>query len=362
MPEEGILQKTGKHPAILIVDDDEINRSILRNLFDESYPVEEAANGEDGLVKILWDPDRYCAILLDVVMPQLDGLSVLEQLAARELPQRVPIFLITADDNDRVTREAYRLGVMDVIHKPIVPYVVDKRVRSVIELFETRKQLSGVVESQQYELLRQAEKILELNRGMIEALATAIEFRDAESGQHVNRIHDITHMLLSRTSLGAGLSHETIDTIALGAIMHDIGKIAIPDAILNKPGKLTREEFAIMQGHTVLGARLLEQIPPLRESMLFPYAYDIARHHHERWDGGGYPDGLKGDEITIWSQVTSIADVYDALSCKRVYKDAFPHERVVEMIVGGECGVFGPRLLEAFLSVEDQLRRLYDKR
>ena len=347
--------------TILVIDDDEINRGILDNLFSAFYRVEEAENGRIGLEKIRTDPEGYCAVLLDVVMPEMDGLEVLRALQAAELLVKIPVFLITAEASDATMKEAYRLGVMDVISKPVVPYVVLRRVNSVVELFRARKRLGNVVERQQSELLVQAQKIIDLNQGMIESLAAAIEFRNGESGQHVRRIHDITKSLLSDTDLGAGLSKEQIQQIAQASIMHDVGKIAIPDAILNKPGRLTPEEFEIMKTHTTQGGFLLEKIPQLRENGVYHYAYDIARHHHERWDGRGYPDGLKGDEISLGAQIVSLADVYDALSCKRVYKDAFPRERVLQMIRDGECGVFNPELLDRFFSVEEELQRMYQR-
>ncbi len=347
--------------TILVIDDDEINRGILDNLFSAFYRVEEAENGRIGLEKIRTDPEGYCAVLLDVVMPEMDGLEVLRALQAAELLEKIPVFLITAEASDATMKEAYRLGVMDVISKPVVPYVVLRRVNSVVELFRAWKRLGNVVERQQSELLVQAQKIIDLNQGMIESLAVAIEFRNGESGQHVRRIHDITKSLLSDTDLGAGLSKEQIQQIAQASIMHDVGKIAIPDAILNKPGRLTPEEFEIMKTHTTQGGFLLEKIPQLRENGVYHYAYDIARHHHERWDGRGYPDGLKGDEISLGAQIVSLADVYDALSCKRVYKDAFPRERVLQMIRDGECGVFNPELLDRFFSVEEELQRMYQR-
>ena len=177
----------------------------------------------------------------------------------------------------------------------------------------------------------------------------------------MQRIRRITQHLLEHTPLGEGLSREEIEQIALASIMHDVGKIAVPDAILNKPGKLTPEEFEVMKTHTTQGAKLLDQIPQFREDSLYPYARDIALHHHERWDGRGYPEGLVGDEISIWAQIVSLADVYDALSCKRVYKDAFSREKVLEMICGGQCGTFNPRLLECFLAEEPALARLYQR-
>lgn len=350
-PERGLL---------LIVDDDAINCAILENLFAPYYDIDMAENGRIGLDRVLERQDDLCAILLDVMMPEMDGIQVLRCLKTYGLLEKIPVFLITAEASGEVMKEAYALGVMDVIGKPIIPYMVLRRVQSVVELFRARERLSNVVELQQADLLAQAKRIIELNKGMIEALATAIEFRSEESGDHVRRIHDITMHLLTHTQLGEGLSPIEVEQIALGSIMHDVGKIAVPDAILNKPGKLTPEEFEVMKTHTIQGARLLEQIPQLRENGAYPYAWDIARHHHERWDGRGYPDGLKGDEISLAAQIVSLADVYDALSCKRVYKDAFPREKVLEMIRDGACGSFNPRLLDCFFQVEGELAKLYE--
>lgn len=347
--------------TLLIVDDDEINRGILAHIFSDLYTIREAANGREALRIIQSAEASLCAVLLDVVMPELDGLAVLRAVQHGGVLQRLPVFLITAEARDEVMQQAYTLGVMDVISKPVVPYVVRRRVQSVVELFDARKRLSHTVEQQQSELVRRARQIVELNMGMIEALSTAIEFRDGESGEHVRRIHDITALLLTRTAMGAGLSEEEVEQIALASIMHDVGKIAIPDAILNKPGRLTAGEYEIMKTHTLRGAELLASIPQLRENRAYEYAYDIARHHHERWDGRGYPDGLRGGEISIWAQVVSLADVYDALSCKRVYKDAFDRDTVIRMICTGQCGTFNPKLLDSFLAVEPQLRRLYEQ-
>ena len=220
--------------TILIVDDDEINRGILDNLFSAFYEVEEAENGEIGLSMIQENQEKYCAVLLDVVMPVMDGLEVLRRLKSRGLLEKIPVFLITAEASDSTMKEAYRLGVMDVISKPVIPYIVIRRINSVVELFRARKRLGNVVEQQQSKLLAQAEKIISLNQGMIESLSTAIEFRSGESGEHVRRIREITEYILKHTEFGEGLNEEQIRQIGLGAIMHDVGKIAIPDAILNK--------------------------------------------------------------------------------------------------------------------------------
>ena len=343
--------------TILIVDDDAINRRILGKLFSGYYNVMEAGDGLAGLEKIL--RHQVSAVLLDVQMPEMNGIEVLRRLNALKLLDKIPVFLITAECGQEVMKEAYELGVMDVISKPVVSYVVLRRVRSIIELFEARKHLNTVVENQNIAILEQAERIIQLNQGMIEALATAIEFRDQESGGHVQRICQITRLILQNTDFGDGMSEEEIENIALAAIMHDVGKITIPDAVLTKPGKLTAEEYEIMKTHTIKGLTILESIPQLRNSGIYDYACDIARHHHERWDGRGYPDGLVGDEISPWAQVVSLADVYDALSCKRVYKASFPREQVVDMICTGQCGVFNPHLLESFLGIEDRLFELY---
>ncbi|OUQ15408.1 two-component system response regulator [Lachnoclostridium sp. An14] len=352
----------GTPDTVLIIDDDEINRAILDNLFSDTYAIEEAENGRIGLERLLEHKDRICAVLLDVIMPEMDGIEVLRELKARNLLGQIPVFLITAEASDSVMRDAYEMGVMDVISKPVIPYIVSRRVNSVVELFQARKRLGNVVDQQQSELLRQAQLIIDLNVGMIESLSTAIEFRSGESGAHVRRIYDITKYMLLHTSMGEGISSEEIEWIAMAAIMHDVGKIAIPDAILNKPGRLTAEEYEIMKTHTVQGATLLEKIPQMRDHAAYEYAYDIARHHHERWDGRGYPDGLKGDEISVWAQIVSLADVYDALVSNRVYKGAFDRKEALRMIRDGECGQFNPRLLKCFEEVEPEIWNLYYQR
>ena len=344
---------------ILIVDDDAINRTILKKIFSQSYAVAEAENGRKGLDAILDPNNHFCAVLLDVLMPEMSGIEVIQKLSVLGYQEQVPVFLITAETDEIMVKEAYGLGVMDVIKKPVLSYVVLRRVASIIELFEARKHLTGVVRNQQAEMLEQAQKIIQLNQGMIEALATAIEFRDQESGGHVQRISGITRLMLERTSFGEGLSEWEINNISLASIMHDVGKITIPAAILTKPGRFTPEEFEIMKTHTIQGVVILESIPQLKEGGFYDYACDIARHHHERWDGRGYPDKLKGDQISPWAQVVSLADVYDALSCKRVYKASFSRDKVLQMICDGECGMFNPALLEAFLSIENELAEIY---
>ena len=345
---------------LLVVDDSELNRIVLSQIFSADYPILEAENGAAGLEIIRREHNSLCAVLLDVVMPEMDGLQVLRAMKEEGLLTHLPVFLITAENNSAVMKEAYQLGVMDVISKPVVPYVVQRRVNSVIELFRARRQLGAEVERQRDKLLHQADQLVRLSVGMVESLATAIEFRSDESGAHVRRIHDITVYLLQNTPLGDGISPAEIEQIGVASITHDVGKIAIPDAILNKPGRLTAEEYEIMKTHTTQGARLLSHIPQMRELGAYQYAYDIALHHHERWDGGGYPEGLKGDAIPIWSQIVSLADVYDALVSKRCYKNAYSYDEAVQMILAGQCGAFNPNLLACFCYAEPALRALYE--
>ncbi len=345
--------------CILIVDDDFINRELLKNIFSSQYAFEEGTNGREGLEQIEKHMDKLCAIILDVQMPEMTGIEVLKIMSERGITEAIPTFLITAQDDDELVSEAYRLGVMDVVSKPVTPIVIQKRVKTVIELFSAREALNATIKGQEAQLFENAKAIDELNRGTIEALATAIEFRDIESGQHVSRIYGITKYILSNTPFGEDLSADTIESIARGSIMHDVGKIAISDVILNKPGKLTKEEFEIMKTHTTKGAELLAQICRTQLHESYRYAMDIARHHHERWNGRGYPDGLVGDDISVAAQVVSIADVYDALVSVRVYKKAFTPDEAVNMIMNGECGMFNPKLLECFLIAEPFIRKWY---
>ncbi len=345
--------------TILLIDDDFINREIIKNILQPQYTFLEAEDGQSGLQLIESCEASLSAILLDVNMPIMNGLELLQILHARGVPERVPVFLITANWEDEISQAAYDLGVMDVIAKPVTAHIIKRRVQYVVELFQARKTLSATVQGQEQQLQENAVAIDELHRSNIIALSSAIEFRDVESGEHTNRIYSITRHILTHTQMGAGYSAAAIENMAIGSIMHDVGKIAISDVILNKPGRLTKEEFEVMKQHTVKGEQLMQSISRMQKHEAYAYACDIARHHHERWDGRGYPDGLKGDEISVWSQVVSIADVYDALISPRVYKRAFTPDQAVEMIRNGECGAFNPLLVACFLEVEPEIRSWY---
>lgn len=355
---------------LLIVDDQEINRMLLSEIFsDGDYQIEEAANGREALKLIEKYEDGIAAILLDLLMPVMDGYELLRTMDEKGLISEIPVFIITAETDEQSHKKAYDLGAVDVIRKPFMPQFLKRRIKNVIELYRMREQLLVIVEEQEVRLdeqakrLReQADRLMAVNSSIIEMLATTIEFRDCESGEHVRRIRTMTLLLLRhyiRKHPDCGISSDQLRLIADAAVLHDIGKIAIPDSILCKPGRLTPEEFEVMKEHTVRGCKILEQIPHLLDSNLYRYCYDICRHHHERWDGKGYPDGLKGDEIAIWSQVVAIADVYDALVSERVYKAAYSHDKAVEMILNGECGSFNPDVLTCFREVEPEIKLFY---
>ncbi len=350
LPDTAAEKKT-----ILIVDDVEMNRAILCATFEDDYNIMQASNGAEALDIIRSHCGELSAVLLDVVMPVLDGFGVLEEMNAMGLKKKLPVFLITAESSQDVLAKGYKMGVMDIINKPITPFFLDHRIGNVIELNDVKNR-------QDVMLKAQAQEIQELNRSILETLATAIEFRDCESGEHVIRMSAVTLMILkavNRYYPEYGVPEEELQPIADAAILHDVGKIAIPDNILNKPGRLTAEEFGIMKTHTLRGCELLNSVPKMRQNPIYDYAYDICRHHHERWDGRGYPDGLKGDEITIWSQVVAMADVYDALVSERVYKKAFSHEVAVQMILDGECGQFNPVILDCLRNVEKDVAEAY---
>lgn len=329
--------------TILIVDDMEINRAILAECFKSEHNILEAEDGQAAL-ELIDKTDNIAAVLLDLVMPKMDGLEVLRRMNKSGKIIHIPVFIITAENSEKTLMDAYDLGAVDVITKPFMLNFLKCRIENIIELYRHRNELEVIVDEQ-------VKRLSSLNQSMVETLATLVEFRDCESGEHVKRICGLTRILMTAVSdmyPEYYLSKEEIDKIVMSSILHDVGKISIPDGILNKPGRLTKEEFETMKLHTVNGAELLAKIPNMMDEDVFSYSYDISRHHHERWDGRGYPDGLKGDEITIWSQVVAVADVYDALTSPRVYKAAFDHDTAMKMIYGGECGVFNPKVLEAF--------------
>lgn len=345
---------------ILIVDDMELNRALLCEMFQTKYTIYEAENGAHALEILERESDNIAVVLLDLIMPVLDGFGVLEEMERMSLTGRVPVIMITAENSEGVMQRGYEMGAADIVTKPFNPNIVIQRVHNIIEQYTQKLHLRQLVAEQTRALREQAEKMRENSAQMIDTLSSIIEFKNTESVSHIHNVRVITRLLLAEFAKNHseyGLSDSLIEIISEAAAMHDIGKVAIPDNILNKPGRLTDEEFEIMKTHTSRGSEILMELSGVQDLAYYDYCYDICRHHHERWDGGGYPDGLSGNEISIWAQAVSLADVYDALTSKRVYKDAYPHETAVQMILDGECGVFNPQLIKCFLTALPELNR-----
>lgn len=341
---------------ILIVDDEEVNRLILKEIFSEEYDVIEAANGREAIGRIDSN-ENIVLVLLDVIMPELDGFGVLEHMQDNDLIDKIPVILLTSESVGDSEGKAYSYGVADVMHKPFYPQIVKRRSRNIIELYQNKHSMEERLKRQEREIRAQEKTIQRNNEFMIDALGSVVEFRSAETGEHVRRIKYFTRIMLKylmKYFPKYNLTPSQADNIVRASAMHDIGKIGIPDAILLKPGRLTKEEFEIMKTHTTIGCEILEKSCRDKTSEFYRYCYEICRHHHERWDGKGYPDHLVGDDIPLSAQVVSIADVYDALVSARVYKSSYTSNTAFDMIMNGECGEFSPDILECFeLTKED---------
>lgn len=337
---------------ILIVDDSEMNRAILTGILDDGYDFLEAENGLQAL-DVLRAHRDISLVLLDIVMPELDGFGVLSVMGEQHWIDQTPVIMISAESDSMLVERAYQLGATDYISRPFDKSVVRRRVINTLMLYGKQKHLMRMITEQVY-------KREKSNRLMTGILSHIVEFRNAESGPHVQHIQTVSELLLrqlARKTDRYALTEDDIALISTASALHDIGKISIPDSILNKPGKLTAEEFEVVKTHAAVGASILQNLPMTQDEPLIQVAYQICRWHHERYDGHGYPDGLVGDQIPITAQVVSLADVYDALTGERCYKKAYPHETAVRMIQNGECGVFNPLLIECLLDIQDQLQR-----
>lgn len=335
---------------ILIADDSELNRDILTDILGTGYEYIYAADGEET-VKKLSENAAIDMLLLDMNMPKISGMQVLKLMREKNWLESIPVVIISAENDDNFIQNAYYLGATDYIVRPFNAFLVQHRVENTLMMYSQKKQLVGMVESQ---ILRR-EKI---NNMMIMIFSHVIERVNTESGSHTLNVQMITNMLLKRLvkiTDKYGLSEDDISLISSVSSLHDIGKITIPESILNKPGRLTAQEREQMERHTVNGDEFLKSIPIDQNEKMMITAHEICRHHHERYDGGGYPDKLVGDEIPISAQAVSIADVYDALTSERCYKAAYTHEQAMEMILNGECGVFNPVLLQCLKDIGDEL-------
>ena len=346
---EKLLQNKSQ---ILLVDDSAMNRMILKEILGGDYRILEAENGQECLEKLQTEAENIALVLLDINMPVMDGFEVLKAMNANHTIEDIPVIMISSDDSDAAIRRSYELGASDYVNRPFDARIVYRRVTNTIKLYAKQRRLVQMVSDQ----IRARENNTDM---LVGVLSHIVEFRNGESGAHVRHIRIITELLLHRLleiSSQYPITAEQQDNIPLASALHDIGKIGIDEKILNKPGKLTPEEFEVVKTHSMLGAEMLHQLENFNEQPLLQTAYEIARWHHERWDGRGYPDGLKGDEIPISAQLVALADVYDALTSERCYKKAFSHEKAVQMILNGECGAFNPLLLQCLTDMQTDLK------
>ena len=346
---EKLLQNKSQ---ILLVDDSAMSRMILKEILGGDYSILEAENGQECLEKMQAEAGNIALVLLDINMPVMDGFEVLKAMNVNHTIEDIPVIMISSDDSDAAIRRSYELGASDYVTRPFDARIVYRRVTNTIKLYAKQRRLVQMVSDQ----IRARENNTDM---LVGVLSHIVEFRNGESGAHVRHIRIITELLLHRLleiSSQYPITAEQQDNIPLASALHDIGKIGIDEKILNKPGRLTPEEFEVVKTHSMLGAEMLHQLEDFNEQPLLQTAYEITRWHHERWDGRGYPDGLKGDAIPISAQLVALADVYDALTSERCYKKAFSHEKAVQMILNGECGAFNPLLLQCLTDVQTDLK------
>lgn len=351
--------------AILVVDDEELSRNLLRQMFGDEYDVIEAEDGKEAIQKLSEHINDIAVILLDLVMPVLNGLQVLQVLKARRIVGHIPVVLITAQKDMSVELNCFALGASAVISKPFVSQIVRMQVNNLVEIHREVDEMENIIQVYQSELAARQEKLNQFYDNLLDTISDIVEFRSLETGEHIQHVKDFTRIMAQTVRElypEKELTQQKIDTIVRASALHDIGKIAISDSILLKPGRLTKEERKVMMSHTIKGCEILSRIADLQDPELYQTCYDICRYHHERYDGSGYPEGLKGDEIPLAAQIVSVVDVYDALVSERVYKRAYDAELAYEMIEDGECGVFSPEMLECLEYSKETLKAISDIR
>ena len=345
----------------VVVDDVEINRDMLADMLEEKFVIREASNGQDALDIIHAGEADVAVLLLDLMMPVLNGIGVLEALKSEGLMDRFPVLIISGESDQEMEEKCLAWGVSDFIKKPFNPRLVRHRVDNAVALFSYKNELEERVREQAAAILEQNEKLKDANRKTTDLLGTVVEARNKESGTHVRRVKTFTKILtevIRDKYKEYGITDEDQEYFEDASVLHDLGKIMISDSVLLKPGKLTPEEFEEMKKHTLYGCDVLENVKQSWDERYYKLAYDVCKCHHEKWDGKGYPCGLKGDEIPIVAQIVSVADCYDALTTRRPYKEPFSPDKAYEMIMNGECGAFNPKLLDCLTICKDVFKHL----
>ncbi len=360
-----------KYDTILVIDDDVSSRQILTEIFRDKYKILEACNGREGIELLRTNAHSIAVVLLDNMMPVMNGFQMLEKLGERKLLTKIPFIMITSEDSPESEKMGYEHGVMSYIKKPYQSDVVRQVVENVVDLFQYKMLLEVTVKSQteklkkQNQILRlQAKRMKYMNEILVDSMSNLVEFRNLESKQHIKRTRLLSVCLgtsVMKLYPEYALTAEKLEMIGWASSLHDIGKIVIPDSILLKPGKLTADEYEVIKSHTTKGAEIIEKIIHIQDKDFYDYTYDIARHHHEKYDGSGYPDELKGENISIAAQIVSLVDVYDALTSKRVYKAAYDTEKAYQIIVNGQSGAFSSKLVQAFIEVRTDMESIVNK-
>lgn len=336
---------------ILVADDNKLNQDLLSAILGNDYDYLYANNGTE-VISALEKNEAIDIILLDINMPQMDGFEVLQALNEKQYIKEIPVVVISTENDVAFVRRAYELGATDYISRPFNAIVIQHRVKNTLMIYSNQKKLVKLVENQIYE----REKT---NNAMINIFSNIIELRNHESGSHTLHVQTITNLLLHelvKITDKYPLSEADISLISSLSALHDIGKIKIPESILNKPCQLTDEEWKIMKMHTIEGYEILQHANIDQNNNFMKTAKVICRWHHEKYDGNGYPDGLKEENIPICAQVVSMADVYDALTSERCYKRSYTHDEAIKMIINGECGAFNPLLIQCLKNISDKLK------
>ncbi len=338
--------------TILIADDDEENRDFLKSLFQDDYTVAVTSNGRQAMEFLMQNHQDVAVLLLDVHMPVVDGRALLKVLKVKGVTQHIPIVMMTTQLDSELVKECYDNGASDFILKPFTPEIVVGRVKNTIALYHKSAELRSIISQQTTQIKEKNKELKATNDRLMEVMSSIVEFRNLESNAHIKKIKGISRILAEAAVSLYGrdyhLAPETVDVIESASALHDIGMITIPDSILLKPGKLTTDEFEVVKSHTTRGCEILEQIQELQNKEYVQISYNICRHHHEKFDGSGYPDHLAGDAIPVEAQIVSLADVYDSLISDRPYRDAFDPDKAYSMVVGGDAGVFSEKMLDCF--------------
>ena len=357
--------------TIMILEYDESSRKKLAEIFQDKYKIQEVSDEKEGIDILRKHASSLAVVLVNLMIPAKDNFQVLQWLSGKKLLSRIPFIMITDEKTAEYEKKGYECGIVSYIKKPFHPEIVRQLVDNVVEVFRYKMHLEVTVKNQTERLKKQnamlklmSEKQKHMSEDLIDSLSNIVEFRNLESEQHIKRIRELTRCLgtsMMKLYPEYELTEKKLEIIGRAASLHDIGKIVIPDNIILKSGKLTQDEYEVIKSHTTKGAEIIERLIHMDSEEFCDYAYDIARHHHEKYDGNGYPDGLKGDEISIAAQVVSLVDVYDALTSKRVYKAAYKTEKAYQMIINGQSGTFSSKLLKAFTEVRTEFEDIVEK-